>query len=502
MPLPLLLLALLASSSAVQAVPPPADCHEWHECRDRALEAAARHDYEEFHDWAWRTVQTGPKHDAANLFMLARAQSLSGRPHDALVMLERLAEMGVATDAASNDDFRSVRTLDGWPAVRSLIFVVGLSGPAIDPATLASSVFATQPAPRARKTARQSRPVVARSKPVPAPPTPPAAAASASDTLAAAPTSDARPTPESTPNAAEASSAAASTRPPSKREVEDILRIASRSFAPAGLAYDRVSGRFVLADRDDRKLLILDERSKHVVDLVDAASAGFYEITALEIDARRGDLWVVSANAAPSKDEPATLLHKLQLVSGRPLATLPLPRRFGPARFVDVAVSASGTVFVLDTSAGRIFVLPPGGRRFDTTASLALESPVSLAPVDDRILYVAHADGLVRVDRVTGRASAVRAAKTTPLSGLEHIRWDRNGLVAIQRMSSDERRVVSIALPGAGQRATALTVIQSAVPLVDPTTLTVSEGDIYFLTRERQTSGSDGEMVVRRARVR
>jgi hypothetical protein len=486
MPLPLLLLALLASSSAVQAVPPPADCHEWHECRDRALEAAARHDYEEFHDWAWRTVQTGPKHDAANLFMLARAQSLSGRPHDALVMLERLAEMGVAIDAASNDDFRSVRTLDGWPAVRSLIFVVGLSGPAIDPATLASSVFATQPAPRARKTARQSRPVVARSKPVPAPPTPPAAAASASDTLAAA----------------EASSAAASTLPPSKREVEDILRVAGRSFAPAGLAYDRVSGRFVLADRDDRKLLILDERSKHVVDLVDAASAGFYEITALEIDARRGDLWVVSANAAPSKDEPTTLLHKLQLVSGRPLATLPLPRRFGPARFVDVAVSASGTVFVLDTSAGRIFVLPPGGRRFDTTASLALESPVSLAPVDDRILYVAHADGLVRVDRVTGRASAVRAAKTTPLSGLEHIRWDRNGLVAIQRTSSDERRVVSIALPGAGQRATALTVIQSAVPLVDPTTLTVSEGDIYFLTRERQTSGSDGEMVVRRARVR
>jgi hypothetical protein len=486
MPLPLLLLALLASSSAVQAVPPPADCHEWHECRDRALEAAARHDYEEFHDWAWRTVQTGPKHDAANLFMLARAQSLSGRPHDALVMLERLAEMGVAIDAASNDDFRSVRTLDGWPAVRSLIFVVGLSGPAIDPATLASSVFATQPAPRARKTARQSRPVVARSKPVPAPPTPPAAAASASDTLAAA----------------EASSAAASTLPPSKREVEDILRVAGRSFAPAGLAYDRVSGRFVLADRDDRKLLILDERSKHVVDLVDAASAGFYEITALEIDARRGDLWVVSANAAPAKDEPTTLLHKLQLVSGRPLATLPLPRRFGPARFVDVAVSASGTVFVLDTSAGRIFVLPPGGRRFDTTASLALESPVSLAPVDDRILYVAHADGLVRVDRVTGRASAVRAAKTTPLSGLEHIRWDRNGLVAIQRTSSDERRVVSIALPGAGQRATALTVIQSAVPLVDPTTLTVSEGDIYFLTRERQTSGSDGEMVVRRARVR
>ena len=48
------------------------------------------------------------------MLMLARAQSLSGRPHDALVMLQRLAAMGVATDAATNDDFRFVRALPAW----------------------------------------------------------------------------------------------------------------------------------------------------------------------------------------------------------------------------------------------------------------------------------------------------------------------------------------------------------------------------------------------------
>ena len=45
--------------------------------------------------------------------MLARAQSLSGRPLDALVMLQRLAA-GLATDAATSDDFRRVRALPGW----------------------------------------------------------------------------------------------------------------------------------------------------------------------------------------------------------------------------------------------------------------------------------------------------------------------------------------------------------------------------------------------------
>ena len=82
------------------------ECREWHECRRLALEAAERRDYETFHDLAWRAVQTGPAKDPALMYLLARAQSLSGRPHDALIMLQRLAEMGVASDADTSDDFQ------------------------------------------------------------------------------------------------------------------------------------------------------------------------------------------------------------------------------------------------------------------------------------------------------------------------------------------------------------------------------------------------------------
>ena len=49
------------------------------------------------------------------MYILARAQSLSGRPHDALVMLLRLADRGVATDAAVSDEFAAVRRLPQWP---------------------------------------------------------------------------------------------------------------------------------------------------------------------------------------------------------------------------------------------------------------------------------------------------------------------------------------------------------------------------------------------------
>src|ERR1700722_11719249 len=121
------LAALLMIGPLFQApsVAPRVECREWHECRQLALDAYNSGDYERFHDLAWRTVQTGPPRDPDLMFLLARAQSLSGRPHDALIMLGRLAEMGVATDTAANDDFRLVRTLPDWPRVEALIAAVG-----------------------------------------------------------------------------------------------------------------------------------------------------------------------------------------------------------------------------------------------------------------------------------------------------------------------------------------------------------------------------------------
>src|SRR5437879_6137321 len=99
---------LVALMSVAQAHRDPA-CNEWRECRAMALAAADRGEFETFHDLAWRAVQTGPPHDPVLMYMLARAQALSGRPHDALVMLDRLAQMGVASDADTNSDFERTR---------------------------------------------------------------------------------------------------------------------------------------------------------------------------------------------------------------------------------------------------------------------------------------------------------------------------------------------------------------------------------------------------------
>ena len=244
-------------------------CSEWRECRRLALAAADLREYERFHDLAWRAVQLGPARDPLLMSLLARAQALSGRPHDALVMLDRLADMGVALDADTNDDFVVTRRLPGWPAVIAHIDRVRQAARPGPTAPIATAPVAAAPAANASATA--------------APPVAPTPVANI----------------------------------PSPAPLEAI-RFSANAFTPAGLAYDAVSQRFLFGDRLARKLFVVSERSQHANDFARAESAGFQEIAAIEIDAKRGDLWVVSVAPAAGTGT----LHKLQLVSGRLLRSV------------------------------------------------------------------------------------------------------------------------------------------------------------------------------------
>jgi hypothetical protein len=421
--MPLLLFLLLAVQGS--------DCAEWRECRERALEAAAREEYDRFHDLAWRAVQKGPPRDPDLMYLLARAQSLSGRPADALVMIRRLSEMGIATDAATSDAFERVRSLPGWTEVSSLVAAAGGS---------------------------------------------PSASATAVSSPAASPSS-----PPSGSTAAESES--------------DAIRFEAVSFVAAGLAYDAVSRRFVVGDRDGRKLFVVDERSRRANDLVGAISAGFHSIAGLDIDPRRGDLWVVTVEDG---QPGAAALHKLQLVSGRLLATLELPAALLPARFTDVAVTPDGSVLALDAAGGRIVRAHFGSRALDVAATLEVSEPTSLAPARDGSVYVSHRAGLVRVDLDSGKSSTVSPQKSSvDVAGLERIRWRNGSLVAVQRGDGSICRVVRLALNGNGRRVLSSETLEASAPASAATAATLSGDAFYYVA-----IGTAGDKVVRRLPLR
>jgi len=419
--MPLLAAALFLLS--LQDQPRAADCREWHECRQIALDAAAAGDYERFHDFAWRTIQTGPKNDPALMLLLARAQSLSGRPGDALVMLQRLAAMGAPTDAATSDDFRRVRSLPGWAE-----FTGG-------------GAASTGETP---KSAEPSKPAAA---PNPVEPV-------GRDAAAAAPSTDGG----------------------------EPFRFETLPFTPAGLAYDAVSRRFIVGDRRARRLAVVDEFSRHVANLASAQTAGFGDIAAIEIDPRQGDLWVVSV------DGSRATVHKLQLVSGRALASFVPSDRFGPVELVDVAATPDSGVLVLDRAGHRVFQLRPKSAALEMIATLPDDHPAAMASAGNDVVYVAHAAGISRVDLGTRSVSEVKPAKGIDLRGIAKLRSYKGSLIAVRGGDDGAYRAVRIGLDREGRAATSAAPLAGPIVSVDPTAMTIAAGTLYYLAAVDESS--------------
>ena len=195
---------------------------------------------------------------------------------------------------------------------------------------------------------------------------------------------------------------------------------------------------------------MIDEVSHNLVNYVSAASAGFYkDLTSFTLDARRGDLWVVSVNEG-GESGAASALHKLQLVSGRGLLEARTPPAVSPVRFVDVTVAPDGTVYALDAVESRIFRLRPGARALELVMRLQAPQPTALTAVDDRVLYVAAEKGLVRVD--LGARSAAPVKSVEELTRFESLSWRAGSLVGVQRVA-ESFLIVRIVLDAAGTRA-------------------------------------------------
>jgi hypothetical protein len=448
------LLLVLAAVSGQEPAQKPV-CRAWQECRQLAVDAAARQDFESFHDLAWRAVQLGPKNDAALMYLLARAQSLSGRPTDALVMLERLIGMGVPiADAAANDDFRRVRGLPRWSDVAAKLSSPDNGDTHLNAKSLIPEAPKKEDPPRITK------------EPEPA----------------AAPKVEAAPKLEASPAKAVPAPVASTLEP---------LRFATPQFTPAGLAYDAVSRRFVVGDRLGRKLAVVDEFSRHVANLAGAQTSGFGEIAALEIDTRQGYLWVVSSEGTK------TSLHKLQLISGRLLTAYQVPDALSPVSFGDVAVVGGGAVLALDTTGHRLFRLPARATAAEVVVTLADTSPSSIAPGEEGVVYVATASGIVRVDIAARSTSPVKEANGIDVSGLTRIRWHRGALAGLQKTPEGPYRAVRITLDRLGRRATSLDVLDPSISIANPTAATIVGGVLYYLA-----NGNGSEMIVRRIALR
>ena len=139
--------------------------------------------------------------------------------------------------------------------------------------------------------------------------------------------------------------------------------------------------------------------------------------------------------------------------------------------------------------------------------SLGIAAPTSIAAAgDERTAYVAHRDGIVRLDLQARSATPVTAPAAIVLGGFERIRSHRNALVGVQVLPDGSRHVVRLQL-NRGQAVTDATAIGAPLSLDGgPTLATVSSDDLYYLSTEQEDSPTPAganvmTVVVRRIRL-
>jgi hypothetical protein len=208
----------------------------------------------------------------------------------------------------------------------------------------------------------------------------------------------------------------------------------------------------------------------------------------VEIDPRRGDLWVTSSEA-----NGAAAIHKLQLVSGRVLARLNMPESLKPVAISDFAVLDSGGLLLLDSAGGRLVPVKSVAGPFERAIPLKLTGAASLATAEGKV-YVAHERGLSVVDLSGGRVVEVAAPAGASLVGLQRIRWSRGTLLALQK-NGDSTRMVRIRLSRRGQAATAIEPLDRDAASAG-TALTISRDAAYYVATTK-----DGP-AIRRIRLR
>jgi hypothetical protein len=412
------------------------------------------------------------------MYLLARAQALSGRRRDALVMLRRLAESGIVTDAATDEDFRRVRELPEWP------YIAGLPTP-VRPIATESASAAAIAKPRNPVAAPAAPPAVVDRPPASA--TKPAAPAVPPSPKASAP---AVVTPPKTVSAAPAPTAVRNALRVERASVDEAARFSTRPFVPGGFAYDAVSQRLVFGDVTGRRLFVVGGGSDRTADLIRADSAGFDEVTAIAVDAKRGDLWVASSAASGS----GGTVHRLQLISGRALTKLPVPGE-GLMRLSDLAVTGDGTILILDGATPRVFVQRPGAATVALLMPLTAPGPVSITASDDgRVAYVAHREGITRIDVSSRRARPLDAAKDITLAEFEFIRWHRDVLIGSQVQPDGSRGLVRLRLNRDHSAVSQATLIDDPASSEGGATFaTISGDDLYYVVAEgpgSQTVGS------------
>jgi streptogramin lyase len=273
-----------------------------------------------------------------------------------------------------------------------------------------------------------------------------------------------------------------------------------RELIPEGITYDSVTDTLFVGSIHKRKVLSV-AKDGAVRDFIPEARDGLSGVLGMKVDATRRHLWVASYASQRSKDanptdEGRSALFQYELPSGTLLARYTLEHLPGTHLPNDMAVSATGDVFLTDSEAGAVHVLRAGAKELTPlvpAGTLIYPNGIALSE-NGAHLYVAHFGGIAVVDPTTGQHTPLEAPAGMVLAGIDGLFLYKGSLIAVQN-GLGRGRVARFYFGAAPTRLERQEVLESGNRLFHhlPTTGTVA-GDsfIYIANSHLRSLGPNG----------
>jgi hypothetical protein len=95
--------------------------------------------------------------------------------------------------------------------------------------------------------------------------------------------------------------------------------------------------------------------------------------------------------------------------------------------------------------------------------------------------FVAHRDGVSRIDLRSRIVSLVSAPDGVALDRLERIRWNGSALIAVQVDGDGSRRIIRLEMNARGTSITRATTLEVQAPTAGQTFVTLSGDELVYL---------------------
>src|SRR5262249_24917636 len=157
-----------------------------------------------------------------------------------------------------------------------------------------------------------------------------------------------------------------------------------------------------------------------------------------------------------------------------------------------LAVTAAGAVLVLDSVGMQLLILRPGGAALERVVRLDVEEPASVTvEADERVAYVAHRDGVARVDLQTRAVARLTASDSVALAHRGRSGWPARALTAGRAGESGPRRIVRLDLNARGRAVVRETTLESSISAAGSIFVTFWGDELVYLA-DSSSRGNNG----------